>query len=343
MRAKKQRGFTAVELLVTLFVAAAFLIAGYQLFSVVIRDGGQTRAEANASNVAYDYLRQYSTNATNPCAPTTPLNDEPITIDGLVSVSATIAITCPNSDTSGISKVKVTIRYNNPQQSVQYSTFVNGVSEPSAVMDGLAGWWRLNNNALDSIGAAHGTALNVTSATGQNNVSTNAFEFNGTSAYINIPHNTSLNVDATFTVTSWINPSVLSSRHGIFSTRTTNSAGAFQFEVGTGDGGSNRLAVTGDGVWIMQSPDNTVTTNAWQHVAYVRTNNSSAGDLYYNGSLITPSSTGAYSITNNTSAKRIGQGTSSTQHFQGRLDDVRIYNRALSGAEITTIYNEGAL
>ena len=29
-------GFTAVELLITLFVAAAFIIAGYQLFNIVI-------------------------------------------------------------------------------------------------------------------------------------------------------------------------------------------------------------------------------------------------------------------------------------------------------------------
>ena len=36
-------GFTAVELLVTLFVAAAFLLAGYQLFNFVIRDGSKNR------------------------------------------------------------------------------------------------------------------------------------------------------------------------------------------------------------------------------------------------------------------------------------------------------------
>ena len=67
----QQSGFTAVELLITLFVAAAFIVAGYQLFNIVMKDGGETRAESRAGNVAYDYLRRYTDAATNPCTPST--------------------------------------------------------------------------------------------------------------------------------------------------------------------------------------------------------------------------------------------------------------------------------
>ena len=65
-----QNGFTVVELLITLFIAAAFLVSGYQLFNLIIKDGGQTRAESRASNVAYDYLRKYSSSAVFPCVAT---------------------------------------------------------------------------------------------------------------------------------------------------------------------------------------------------------------------------------------------------------------------------------
>lgn len=120
----KQSGFTAVELLVTLFVAAAFLVAGYQLYNVVIKDGGQTRAQSRASNVAYDYMRRYSASASTPCSSSTPLSGSPITVAGLGATTITVALTCPYVSLTTITKITVTVLYNNPQQSVVYSTYV---------------------------------------------------------------------------------------------------------------------------------------------------------------------------------------------------------------------------
>lgn len=124
--ASKQSGFTAIELLITLFIAAAFLATGYQLYSVIIQDSGQTRAQSRASNVAYDYMRRYSTSATNPCAPTTPVNNSAITVDGLSSATVTVALTCPYPTSSTtVTKIDVTVLYNTPQQTMKYSTYVN--------------------------------------------------------------------------------------------------------------------------------------------------------------------------------------------------------------------------
>lgn len=53
IRKVKQSGFSAVELLVSLFVAAMFLSAGYQLYSIVIKNGGETRAQSTASSIAF--------------------------------------------------------------------------------------------------------------------------------------------------------------------------------------------------------------------------------------------------------------------------------------------------
>ena len=116
-------GFTAVELLITLFVAAAFLVSGYQLYALIIKDGGQTRSDARAANVAYDYMRRYSLSATNPCTTTTLLSNSPINVSSLSNVLVTVAITCPVSTTS-VSKIEATVLYNTPQQTMEYSTYV---------------------------------------------------------------------------------------------------------------------------------------------------------------------------------------------------------------------------
>ena len=92
----KQSGFSAVELLITLFIAAAFLISGYQLYAVVIKDGGEARMQAKATNVATDYLQQYKLTAQNPCATasSTPLVNSNA-ISGLSNVTITETISCP--------------------------------------------------------------------------------------------------------------------------------------------------------------------------------------------------------------------------------------------------------
>lgn len=107
----KTAGFTAVELLITLFVAAAFLTAGYQLFSLVIQDGGDTRAEATVNNEAYNYLRQYTNAATNPCAVSTPISNSAVTIEGVTDSRITVSISCPQTSTPSLSRVEVAISY----------------------------------------------------------------------------------------------------------------------------------------------------------------------------------------------------------------------------------------
>ncbi len=125
IKPQKQSGFTAVELLITLFVAAAFLVTGYQLYTVIIKDSGNTRAQAHAANVAYDYIRRYSPSVSNPCVASTPVNNASITVAGLQSVTVLVTYTCPYSSMQTITKIDAIVKYNTPQQSVEYATYVN--------------------------------------------------------------------------------------------------------------------------------------------------------------------------------------------------------------------------
>lgn len=120
----EESGFTIVELIITLFVAVAFLVAGYQLYNVIIKDGGQTRAQSRASNVAYDYLRRYSASVSFPCVATTPVNAASINVSGLSAVTVTVDITCPQPSLTSLSEVTVTVNYNNPVATMVYSTYV---------------------------------------------------------------------------------------------------------------------------------------------------------------------------------------------------------------------------
>lgn len=124
----KYQGFSAVELLITLFIAATFLIAGFQLYSTIIKDGGSARLEARANNVAYDYLQQTKTDAVtikNPCEPYDYPPEMP-TIEGLSDVIVNREISCPYISVLSLSKVTVTVSYNGASQPVVQATYIDG-------------------------------------------------------------------------------------------------------------------------------------------------------------------------------------------------------------------------
>ena len=57
IRTSRDEGFTVVELLVTLFVAALFVLSGWQLYTVVTTRSAEAQQESEAGNLAYSVLR----------------------------------------------------------------------------------------------------------------------------------------------------------------------------------------------------------------------------------------------------------------------------------------------
>jgi hypothetical protein len=93
-------------------------------------------------------------------------------------------------------------------------TFTNGVTlqstgaqtvtaTGSAVPAGITSWWTGNGTANDTIGGNNGSL--VGGATFAPGLVGQAFNFNGTSAAVNIPYSSSLALN-TFTVEAWVNP-----------------------------------------------------------------------------------------------------------------------------------------
>lgn len=107
-----QAGFSAVELLITLFIAVIFLAAGHQMYTNIIRDSSEVRQRAQASSIAYDYLQRYAATAPQPCASSTPLSNVavPATHEGLNDVRVSIQYSCPPASTR-LARVQATVNY----------------------------------------------------------------------------------------------------------------------------------------------------------------------------------------------------------------------------------------
>lgn len=114
-----QSGFSAIELLITLFIAFLFVMMGYQLYSVVIKDGGEARAQARASNLAYTWARYYQDTAFGFACNTSGTSY----VDGTKGILY-ISITCPNAPLSdNIRLVTSKVVYGTQQQEATHAIY----------------------------------------------------------------------------------------------------------------------------------------------------------------------------------------------------------------------------
>lgn len=333
-------GFTAVELLITLFVAAAFIIAGYQLFNVVIKDGGETRAESRAANIAYDYLRRYSDSATNPCVPSSPITNQTVTVDELVNVRITVAITCPQPQTTSLSKVDATITYNTPSSTVHYATYVDkskGASPNTTVTEGLLAQYKLNGNAKASVGGPDGVVYGATPTTNRSGTPNSAYAFNAAvdSQYIEIPSTFGIGT-TNATISLWVYQASASASGQYV--KIGDPAG-----FGIGIGGSNfdnntpgsKIIGLFEGVRWIDTGTNLGT--GWHYIA-MTLNSSGTPSFYRDGSLV---GTYAGAGTQAPNGDIIRIGGRGGRFVTGSIDDVRFYNRALTVSEISQLNAAG--
>lgn len=135
----EQSGFSAVELMISLFIAVAFIASGYQLYSVIVKDGATARYRAQASNIAYTNLRKYANQPSGNCTtgytitPTPTLTANEIKslpqLDSLTTggnprpAELSVATSCPYGTSSSIWRITVTIKYGSPQKEVSHAIF----------------------------------------------------------------------------------------------------------------------------------------------------------------------------------------------------------------------------
>ena len=218
------------------------------------------------------------------------------------------------------------ILYKNPQ--IEFDA-------PGNVSSPFVSTTRTNTQALLDF-----TNTNTITATSLTYASDGTFSFNGSSNYASVADSSSLQVADTFSISAWIYPTILNNRFGIFSTRTANDTGSWQLEVGVGSGGQNRVLVTGVGTWIWESSNDVISANQWCNICFVKPNNATqGGTMYVNGVSLTPSTTTAYTILNNSNSKTIGVGTNLVQYFPGNIGNIQLHNQALTATEVQQNFN----
>ncbi|HVO39284.1 MAG TPA: DUF2341 domain-containing protein, partial [Spirochaetia bacterium] len=202
---------------------------------------------------------------------------------------------------------------------------------------GLVGWWKLDDgagtSALDSsVSASTGTLVNApTWVAGRVG---GALSFGGTS-YVNVTNTAPYNITGPITVAAWVNAAAWTVAWQAVVTKGT-SAWRLQRN-STGGGNASGICFSTNGLTNVDlAGTRTIIDGTWHHVVGVY--DGATKYIYVDGALDTSvAATG--SIATDAFNVYIAENAQNTgRQFVGQIDDVRIYNVALSAGQVAALY-----
>jgi glucose/arabinose dehydrogenase len=158
----------------------------------------------------------------------------------------------------------------------------------------------------------------------------------GSDDYVRVLNKASLELTGDVTVAAWIKPAAVGSERTVVSKR-------YEFELGAiDDVAPHPLKWThkaAGGAVVSGNLTTSTEASRWHHVVLVRDATAREIRGYEDG---TPNVTGTYASPPATSTYNvnIGRNPGGGQHFKGLIDEVRVYGRALSPAEVQALYDE---
>ncbi len=211
----------------------------------------------------------------------------------------------------------------------------------NALSNGLVGYWKMDESswtqncstatATDSSGNSN-NGISCPSTTGPTTASGkygNAGSFDGSDDYVSVTNTTSINLSGNFTISAWVNPTSVGSLNEVISKEGT-SAGYYMWI------DSNRKIRVGFNTGASEATStNAISLSTWSHI--VGTWDGTNLRIYINGAL-DKTTAGSSNPAATTNALSIGAYRDGTSRFTGKIDEARVYNRALSPDESSQLY-----
>jgi hypothetical protein len=223
------------------------------------------------------------------------------------------------------------------------STLLPTLSPTATLENGLVAYYSFSGNADDETGNGNdGVVHNATLTADRYGNPNRAYNFDGSTSYIEVEDGTQFDFINNMSVSAWIKPSItqvsvaafLSKSHQFIDAHswTYEHAGSTDFHFVFRSNVSNN--------WIYNTNIH-LSSEQWKH--FVTTKQDSTFKNYLDGSLVSTLNVATSIIKSSGNLPlHIGAVKNSAEvfyrHYNGLLDDVRIYNRALTPEEVLELY-----
>lgn len=204
----------------------------------------------------------------------------------------------------------------------------------SSLLNGIVAYWKFDEGTgtitADATGNGHAVTLVNSPAWAAGKIN-DGLSFNGSTNYGTFGPITGL---PSLSISAWIKTTTVSSAAMI-----VGSSGATNFQVRVASGKAGVICGQPGEALSPLAGTTTINDGNWHHIVF--TNDPAGNAVLYVDAASEASEAGA-----NLSAYDMAEiarlGYSSAQYFNGTIDEVGIWNRALTAAEVTELYNAGA-
>lgn len=206
---------------------------------------------------------------------------------------------------------------------------------PAIPINGLVAEYLFDGNANDESGNGnHGTIYGTTLTEDRFGNPDSAYSFDGINDFIEVANHHSLALTSALTISVWINQYVYTGR--LVDKLCAGVNNGYMFDTNGGPSGP-AMRLCGAGT-INTYANTSYSLNEWHHLAVVFENGVST--FYLDGKYDGTGNHSEPTMDVNNYTLRIGtsHGDESINGFEGIIDDVCIYNRALTGNEIQELY-----
>lgn len=300
--------------------------------------GATLNGTVNANNASTTVTFEYGT--TTSYGQTVTATQSPVT--GTTNTNVSVGITGLTAGTTYHFRVKAVNSVGTTNGSD--ITFTTIAAPPTS---GLVGYWSFTGNANDASGNGHNGIVNGATLTSDRyNTNNSAYIFNGVDNFINLGN---LGAYSSHTFTGWFKIEGQQTSWGVLVSKLYNDLYIFQnseVRIDPDDGtGYKMSSQVGSGTdWEGEVINNSIEPTIWHHFVFMYDDNVKSIKVYIDNQLVsTVVVTGYVDVA--TTPTYIGArpywNGPTVFFFNGKIDDVRIYNRALNALEVNALFHEG--
>lgn len=201
-------------------------------------------------------------------------------------------------------------------------------------------YWKFDEssgNATDAVGSLSAVNTSVTYSAGKIN---NGAVYGGT-AFHTVADASAIKPTSDISFGGWVNITSTSSYQMLLA-KGENAGDTRSYELRCfGTTTQMEVQMKAGGAYVVARSTTAIGTGSWVHVIYTRTG--TTHKIYINGAsdTLASSTTSANSIDYSTDDLWFGQRNAGLR-FNGKLDEIGIWNVALSAAEVSELYNGGS-
>ncbi|MFI8412124.1 LamG-like jellyroll fold domain-containing protein [Paeniglutamicibacter gangotriensis] len=166
-----------------------------------------------------------------------------------------------------------------------------------------------------------------------------AVALDGTGDYVDVPFEVLPEEAPAYTASVWFKPERVGTRQPLLE---SSGSGAISMELA--ETGNLKYSIQTDGTPVVAESDIAPAAGQWHHAALTYDAATGSSHLFLDGEKITEFIDPQGTVTGTlawTDGLRLGADREADRFFQGALDDTALWNRALTGDELATIWNDG--